>query len=78
MEILEQVKKIVANVCETKVSKISDKTAIGDFSKWDSMGHLAIISQVEELFEIVFEPEEMLELEDINDIVTAIKIKLNK
>ena len=43
---------------------------------WDSMGHLGILSKVEEAFDISFEPEEMMEMEDVKDIVEAVKGKL--
>ena len=39
------------------------------------MGHLAILSAVEDAFDISFEPEEMMEIEDVNDIVKAIEAK---
>ena len=51
-------------------------SAIGDFPAWDSMGHLTILSSVEEAFEINFEPEEMMELEAASDIVKAVEEKL--
>ena len=49
---------------------------VGDFPAWDSMGHLAILSAVEEAFDISFEPEEMMEMEDVKDIVAAVNSKL--
>ena len=60
----------------TQKSQISENTAIGDFPQWDSVGQLAILSSVEEAFEISFEPEEMMEIEDVKDIVDAVNNKL--
>lgn len=76
MATIDKVKEIIANVCETTPDQISGETSIGDFPQWDSMGHLAILSQVEEAFDINFEPEEMMDLEDVNDIVAAVEDKL--
>jgi len=76
MDIQNKVFEIVAKVCETEVSNITMETTIGDFSRWDSMGHLTILQQVEEELGISFEPEEMMDLEDVNDIVNAVKAKL--
>lgn len=76
MEIQKKVFEIVAKVCETEVTNISLETTIGDFPGWDSMGHLTILQQVEEELEISFDPEEMMDLEDVNDIVNAVKGKL--
>ncbi len=76
MATIDKVKEIVAAVCETTPDNITEKTTIGDFPQWDSMGHLTILSQVEETFNINFEPEEMMDLEDVSDIVKAVDDKL--
>lgn len=76
MEVKEKVFEIVANVCETEVANVTEESTIGDFPAWDSMGHLTILSNVEEAFDINFEPEEMMELEDVSDIVKAVEAKL--
>lgn len=76
MEIKEKVFEIVANVCETEPANITEQSTIGDFAGWDSMGHLTILSNVEEAFDINFEPEEMMDLEDVADIVKAVSEKI--
>ncbi|MCE5174412.1 MAG: acyl carrier protein [Bacteroidales bacterium] len=75
-EIQSKVFEIVAGVCETTPDQINDNTTIGDFPQWDSVGQLTILSSVEEAFEINFEPEEMMEIEDVKDIVNAVEVKL--
>lgn len=40
------------------------------------MGHLSMLSNVEEAFGISLKPEEMMELEDVNDIVKPIEKKI--
>lgn len=76
MEIKDKVFEIIAKVCETEVANVTLESTIGDFPGWDSMGHLTILQQVEEEFDINFEPEEMMELEDASDIVKAVESKL--
>ena len=76
MNVEEQVKAIVAQVSEVEVSEVTNESAIGDFPAWDSMGQMAILQQVEEAFGITFEPEEMMEIEDVNDIIVAVENKL--
>lgn len=75
-EIKNKVCEIVAGICTVEVSEINDNSTVGDFPQWDSVGHLSILSQVEEAFDISFEPEEMMEMEDVKDIVEAVKGKL--
>ena len=76
MDTLEKVIEIVASTCEVEKSKVSEKSMVGDFPAWDSVGHLTILSNVEEAFDISFEPEEMMEIEDVKDIVDAVNAKL--
>ena len=59
-----------------EVSNVNENSTIGDFPQWDSMGHLTILSNVEEAFAINFEPEEMMDLEDVHDIIAAVEEKL--
>lgn len=76
MNVEQKVKEIVAGVSGVDVNEVTLQSAVGDFPQWDSMGQMAIIQQVEEAFEISFEPEEMMEMEDVNDIVKAVEAKL--
>ena len=76
MDVKAKVFEIVAQVCETEVSNVTLESTIGDFPGWDSMGHLTILQQVEEECGINFEPEEMMDLEDVNDIIKAVESKL--
>lgn len=76
MNVEQKVKDIVAGVSGVDVNEVTLQSAVGDFPQWDSMGQMAIIQQVEETFEISFEPEEMMEMEDVNDIIKAVEAKL--
>ena len=75
-EIKQKVQGIIAEVCEVESNEITESTTIGDFPQWDSVGHLTILTNVEEAFDITFEPEEMMDIEDVNDIVRAVIDKL--
>lgn len=76
MNVSEKIKEIIAGVCEISASEVKETSTIGDFPAWDSIGHLTILSTIEEEMGINFEPEEMMELEDVNDIVKAVEAKL--
>lgn len=77
MEIKEKVFEIIASVCETEIANITEESTIGDFPQWDSMGHLTILTSVEEAFDINFDPEEMMDIEDVRDIIEAVEGKLS-
>ena len=76
MDTLEKVIEIVATTCDVDKSEVNENSTVGDFPAWDSVGHLSILSGVEETFDISFEPEEMMEIEDVKDIVEAVNAKL--
>lgn len=75
-EIKDKVIEIIAGVCSVDKSEVNETSTVGDFPAWDSVGHLSILSSVEEAFDISFEPEEMMEMEDVKDIVEAVNAKL--
>ena len=72
MDLNNKIFEIVANVCEVEVASITETSTIGDFPQWDSVGHLTILTNIEEAFDITFEPEEMMDIEDVNDIIEEI------
>ena len=69
----DRIKEIIADAIEVKVSQIDEDTAIGDFPNWDSMGQIIIISALEKEFDIKFDPEVIMDLEDVGDIIEAIE-----
>ena len=73
MNITEKVKQIIAESIEVDIIKINDDTAIGDFPKCDSMNQLIIITSLEKEFDIKFDPEDIMELEDVGDMIEAIE-----
>ncbi len=78
MDVLEKVIEIVATTCDVATSDVNENSSVGDFPAWDSVGHLSILSNVEEAFDISFEPEEMMDIEDVKDIVDAVNSKLSE
>lgn len=72
----EKVKKIIADAIEVQVSQIEEDTAIGDFPSWDSMGQIIIITALEKEFEIKFDPEVIMDLEDVGDMIEAVEERI--
>lgn len=77
MDIKKTVIEIVANVCEISPDQIKEDSSIGDFEKWDSMGHLNIMTRVQNTFDIEIDPEEMIDIEDVRDIIETVEGKLS-
>ena len=76
MEIKEKVFEIIANVLNVNVTEITLDSTVGDFPSWDSLGQLNILQSVQDEFDVEFEPEEMMDIEDVNDIIKAVESKL--
>ncbi len=75
MDTKEKVIEIIAETCEVSKTDVTETSTIGDFPAWDSMGHMTILSKIEEAFDINFEPEEMMEMEDVSDIIKMVDSK---
>lgn len=76
MELEQKVIKIIAESLEVTEEQITEDTAIGDIPEWSSLGHIVIISSLEKEFAINFDPEIIMDLEDVSDIVAAIEERL--
>ena len=44
--------------------------------KWDSMGQLNLVVELESEFDVTLEPEEIGEMKSFNDIIRILKTKL--
>ncbi len=76
MELEQKVIKIIADSLEVTKDLITEDTAIGDIPEWNSLGHIVIISSLEKEFSINFDPEIIMDLEDVSDIIAAIEERL--
>lgn len=76
MELQSRIIKIIASSLEVNEDQITEDTSIGEIPQWDSMGHIFIISSLEKEFAINFDPEIIMDLEDVSDIVAAIEERL--
>lgn len=69
----EKVLEILKNLFELDVV---DETCSQDTcDKWDSMGQLNLVVELESEFDITLEPEEIGEMKSYNDIVALLKNK---
>lgn len=76
METKEKIVSIIAAILEVEPSQITLEMSVGDLPKWDSLGHLTILQNIQDEFDIELEAEEIIELEDVNDIIKIVEEKL--
>ena len=58
----EQLKLLFLFTLNIETSKITNDLKMGDVSNWDSLGHLNLITAIEEEINIFFSNDEILEL----------------
>ncbi len=73
MEIRSAVYDTISVTFKAEKSQLNDELEIGDLKNWDSLGHMALISKLEEKFNITFELDEVIEMENINDIIEILQ-----
>lgn len=69
----EQVVAIIAAVLGLPGTSVSLEWMFGDVPQWDSLKHVAIITQVEERFGLVFDVDQITDLESVEDIVDLVE-----
>lgn len=71
----EKVLEILKNVFELDtVDRSCSQTTC---EKWDSMGQLNLVVELESEFDITLEPEEIGEMKCFDDVVTILRNKIN-
>lgn len=72
----EKILEILKNVFELEtVDRTCSQTTC---EKWDSMGQLNLVVELESEFDITLEPEEIAEMKSYNDVVKLVSAKLQK
>ena len=72
---LSRVISIIAQTLRVSEKDLSIEVGVGDLPDWDSLGHINVISAIEEDFGVIFEIEEALDCETIQDIVEILEEK---
>jgi acyl carrier protein len=57
---------------------INMETKPTDIPAWDSMGHLALVSSLEQAFGLSFDVDQVMEMEDVQQIVRIVQECLDK
>ena len=76
-EVLNIVQEVFRRTFERADLIISDSTSPGDIKKWDSLNHVILISEIEKVFNVRFELQDMLESRSVGDICKTI-LRLKK
>ena len=70
----EKVIEIMKDVLETE--DISLNTSQEKCENWNSLRHLNLVSELEDAFNMEFEPEEIADMHSVNSIIDIVQKKL--
>ena len=71
MNILE----FVSELFSVEKDSLKLETAPGDFPEWDSLGHLSLLTELEERFNITFDMDETMSIQSIADLKKTLQDK---
>ncbi len=70
-----QLQEIFREVFDNQNITITKNTSPDEIDDWDSFNHVKLILSLEETFDIKFDVEEVMELNKVGDIISAVKNK---
>lgn len=73
----EKLYNLLADILEIESSEIDDSTGLENCDNWDSVSLLMIVSEIEEVFKISFEPNEIESIINVKTITDLINKKIN-
>jgi acyl carrier protein len=71
---IHDVKQVISMALGVHIVEVPDDASIGNFKRWDSLGHFRIVLQVESVIERSLQTEEMLSIIDIPSIQKILKL----
>ena len=74
MNLEESVLDIMRSVFE--LDEVSTNASQKNCERWDSLHHLMLASELEDVFDIELEPEEIAEMTDVTRVVDMVKSKM--
>lgn len=75
-EILPKIQEAFREAFGIEAQLVTSDTQPADVAAWDSMGHLALASNLERIFGISLDVDELMEMENVGAIQRIIETKL--
>ncbi|MBS0366465.1 MAG: acyl carrier protein [Proteobacteria bacterium] len=74
--VLARIQKSFNAAFDVAPESIGIDTAPGDVKAWDSMGHVSLASSLEQEFNVSFDVNELMEMENVRAIVRVVEAKI--
>jgi len=69
----EKLKKIMSDIFGIELNEISENSSPDNIQKWDSLGHLNLITSIEEEFGITIDEDQMIQMLNFKLVLVVIK-----
>jgi hypothetical protein len=76
-ENLEKYKSSFIEALEISPDVVNDKLEYNSISEWDSIGHMSLISSLEESFDITFETDDIIDFSSFTKGIEILKNNYN-
>jgi acyl carrier protein len=67
--------ELVASVLHIPLNKIVDQLAMSEVESWDSLQHMNLIASLEQEFEVEFNFEEIVSMQNVATIKKVLRVK---
>lgn len=75
MEISKKLKEIITNLFDLREEQFSIDLDYETVKKWDSIGHMNLMTEIESSFNIDLDVSEIMEMSSVRKIVEVLKAK---
>lgn len=73
MSNIEKYRKTFVDVLNTSEEELNESFTFKDVAQWDSVAHLALISELEDVFDVMFDAEDILHYESYLNGIEILK-----
>lgn len=75
--IMTGVRAVFKSAFDVDPDLVSIETSTSDIPSWDSVGHLSLASNLEQVFDVSLDVDDLMEMESVRDIVRILTAKLS-
>lgn len=75
MVLYEEVIAVVSRVIKTPASDLSEESGLGSVGTWDSMNHTILVLELENVFDVAFDFDELDRIVTVAAIVESLQAK---
>ena len=75
-DVLARVQRAFSSAFDVEPGSVTINTVPADIKAWDSMGHVALASSLEQEFGLTLDVDELMEMENVREIVRVLQAKL--